>query len=440
MVANMVGSWTVCVVELKSNYPKSVFGQNLTDHSGITELMDDLGEALTTGRGRLRMLGGGNPGHIPEMQQIWRDRMQELLSNDPAEFDRMLADYDQPAGSPDFREAIAAFLKREYGWKLTRRNVAVTTGGQTAFFFLLNRLAGRLTDGREKKILLPIVPEYIGYSDQGVSETPLFDARRPKIELLGERHFKYRIDFDNLDLNDSHSAILVSRPTNPSSNVLTDNEIDKLRVLANSCGIPLIVDNAYGLPFPGVVFNEATPVWDESMILTLSLSKLGLPGTRTGIVIGSEEIIHEVRSMTAIVGLANGNIGQVLTRPMIESGEIKRLSEKVIRPFYKRRSEMAVELAKEHLPDDVPWRVHQSEGAFFLWFWFDELPISCRELYRRCKDAGLVIVPGEYFFYGLDTEDWAHASQCIRVSFTQPEEIVADGFRILGEVIREVYT
>ena len=48
-------------------------------------------------------------------------------------------------------------------------------------------------------------------------------------------------------------------------------------------------------------------------------------------------------------------------------------------------------------------------------------------------------MPGEYFFFWLDTTGWDHASQCIRVSFTQPEEVVADGFRILGEVIREVY-
>lgn len=427
-------------LDSESHHPKSVFGQNLTEHSGITELMDDLGEALTLGRGRLKMLGGGNPGHIPEMQQIWRDRMQELLSDSPDAFDRMLADYDQPAGSPDFREAVAAFLNREYGWPVSRKNVAITTGGQTAFFFLLNRLAGKLTDGRDKKILLPIVPEYIGYSDQGVSETPLFEARRPKIELIGERRFKYRIDFDNLNLDESHSAILVSRPTNPSSNVLTNGEIEKLRALAREREIPLIIDNAYGLPFPGVVFVDAAPVWDEEMILTLSLSKLGLPGTRTGIVIGSEEIIHDVRSMTAIVGLANGNVGQVLTRPMIESGDIRKLSEEVIRPFYQRRSDLAMQLTREHLPPEVPWRVHESEGAFFLWFWFDQLPISCRELYRRLKDAGLVIVPGEYFFFGLDTADWDHSKQCIRVSFTQSEEIVTDGFRILGEVIRDVYS
>ncbi|MEX2578743.1 MAG: valine--pyruvate transaminase [Verrucomicrobiales bacterium] len=426
-------------MENEPPYPRSVFGRNLTEHSGITELMDDLGEAFTSGRGRLRMMGGGNPGHIPEMQAIWRERMTEMLRDTPEEFDRMLADYDQPAGSPRFRDAVAGFLKREYGWSLTRDNIAVTNGGQTAFFFLLNRFAGPMADGGEKKILLPIVPEYIGYGDQGVSETRLFDARRPKIELIGERRFKYRIDFENLDLDDRHGAVAVSRPTNPSSNVLTDGEVSRLRALAAERRIPLILDNAYGLPFPGAVFVDATPVWDENIVLTLSLSKLGLPGTRTGIVVASEEIIREIRSMTAIVGLANNNVGQALARPMIESGRILELAEKVIRPFYRKRAELAQELAREHLPPEVPWRVHDSEGAFFLWFWFDKLPIGCRELYRRLKAADLLVVPGEYFFYGLDTAGWEHADQCIRVSFTQPEEVLADGFRILGEVIREVY-
>lgn len=385
------------------------------------------------------MMGGGNPAHIPAMQEIWRERMKELVVDSPDEFDRVMADYDQPAGSPAFRDAVAAFLSREFGWKLSGSNIAITNGGQTAFFFLLNRFAGALPGGGAKKILLPVVPEYIGYSDQGVSEADLFDSRKPSIELIGDRSFKYHVDFENLNIGPEHGAIAVSRPTNPSSNVLTDDEIEHLREAAAEQGIPLIIDNAYGLPFPGVVFRDAKPVWDENIILTLSLSKLGLPGTRTGIVVAREEIIDEIRSMTAIVGLANNNIGQALARPMIESGEIKRLAEEVVRPYYKDRSERAREMAAKHLPADVPWRIHESEGAFFLWFWFEGLPIGCRELYRRLKDAGMIVVPGEYFFFGLDTSDWKHARECIRVSFTQPEEIVDDGFRILGEVIRDVY-
>ena len=314
-------------------YLKSIFARNLTEHSGITELMDDLGGALALGRGRIRMMGGGSPSHIPTMQSIWRERMRELLHETPDEFDRVLADYDQPAGNPAFRDALAAFLKREYGWDLTAANIAITNGGQTAFFFLLNRFAGRMVDGTGRRILLPLVPEYIGYGDLAVSEHAMFESRRPKIELIGERFFKYHIDFDALDLNESHGDIAVSRPTNPSSNVLTDDEIEQLRRVAAEKGVPLIIDNAYGAPFPNVLFVETTPVWDENTILTMSLSKLGLPGTRTGIVVANEQTIRQIASLTAVSGLANNNIGQRLVLPLVRSGEILSLSTSVIQPF-----------------------------------------------------------------------------------------------------------
>ncbi len=401
--------------------------------------MDDLGEALAKGQGKMQMMGGGTPAHIPEIQAVWRRRVGELLHDTPDELDRVLGDYDQPKGSPAFLEAVAEFFSREYGWDIGPQNVAVSNGAQTALFFLLNRFAGKMADGSRKKILLPIVPEYIGYADLGVGDEDLFDARKPKIEVIDERTFKYRIDFENLNISESHGAIAVSRPTNPSSNVLTDNEIAKLRDLASSHGIPLIIDNAYGLPFPGVIFGDAAPVWDENIILTLSLSKLGLPGTRTGIVIANEEIIREISAMTAIVGLANNNVGQAITRPLLESGEIRSLADNIVRPFYQERAERAIELAHRYLPKSLPWRMHQSEGAFFLWFWFEGLPIATRELYERLKEQNLIIVPGEYFFYGIDTAKWPHARECIRVSFTQPEEVLSKGFQILGMTLEEVW-
>jgi valine--pyruvate aminotransferase len=81
-------------------------------------------------------------------------------------------------------------------------------------------------------------------------------------------------------------ALCVSRPTNPSGNLLSDAEMGRLAKLAADRGIPLIIDNAYGWPFPGIVFGEATPPWNDQTIHVMSLSKLGLPGTRTAFVVG----------------------------------------------------------------------------------------------------------------------------------------------------------
>lgn len=396
--------------------------------------MRDLGEAMAGG-GDVKMLGGGQPAHIAEMERVWERRWKELEAN--GELRQTLGNYGPPAGSPSFREAVASLLARELDWEIGPENVAVTSGGQTAFFFLFNALAGRMADGSRKKILLPLVPEYIGYADQSVGD-PIFETRRPLIEKTGPHEFKYGIDFDNLNVDDDIAAICVSRPTNPSGNVLRDDEVARLRAIAEEHHIPLIIDNAYGAPFPNIIFGEATPVWDENLIITLSLSKIGLPGTRTGIVIAAPEVVTAIAEMTGVVGLANGNIGQAVMEPLIRSGEILKLSNEVVRPFYEEKSRLALGWVHELFPDGINYHVHRSEGALFLWIWFEGLPITSRELYERCKARGVLIVPGEYFFIG-DHGDWPHARECLRVTFTMPGETVREGLRVIAEEVTKAF-
>ncbi len=415
----------------------SEFGQRLGCGSGIGELMDDLGHALAAGGDEVHMLGGGQPAHIPQMDALWRQRIEEITAT-PGELEHMLGNYEPPAGRTAFRTAVAELFQRQFGWDLTADNVAITMGGQSAFFCLFNALAGRFPDGRQKKILLPLVPEYIGYADQSVGGE-LFRSLRPRIEFTGEHEFKYRVDFENLKVEDDVAAICVSRPTNPTGNVLTDNEVAKLSKLAEAHAIPLIIDNAYGAPFPNVILTEATPVWGENIILTLSLSKLGLPGTRTGIVIARPEIINAVSSMTSIMGLANTNTGQAVVEPLIRSGEILRLSNEVVQPFYREKSAQALVWVKQYFDSSIDYYIHRSEGALFLWAWFKELPISSRELYERLKTRGVLVVPGSYFFFGQESDDWPHRDECLRINFTMPAEDVEAGIRIIGEEVAKAY-
>ena len=415
----------------------SEFGQGLCCGSGIGELMDDLGHALAAGGNHIHMLGGGQPAHIPEMDALWRQRIETIAAT-PGELEHMLGNYEPPAGSTHFRQAIARLFSQEFGWDLSAENIAITMGGQTAFFSLFNALAGRFSDGRQKKILLPLVPEYIGYADQSVSGS-MFRSVKPRIELTGKHEFKYRVDFDHLTVTDDIAAICVSRPTNPTGNVLTDDEINRLAALAKAHDIPLIIDNAYGAPFPNVIFTEAKPIWNEHIILTLSLSKLGLPGTRTGIVIATPEITKAIASMTSIMGLANTNTGQAIVQPLIESGEILRLSNEVVQPFYREKSLQAQAWVKQYFDPQLNYHIHRSEGALFLWAWFEGLPISSHELYERLKARHILIVPGSYFFFGQDDSDWKHRDECIRINFTMPAGDVETGIRIIGEEVSKAY-
>ena len=351
----------------------------------------------------------------------------------------MVTQYDPPRGNPHFCLALAVLLAREFSWPVTEENIAVTSGGQTAFFFLFHLLAGVMPDGRRKKILLPLVPEYIGYANQSVGGE-MFHALRPLIEMTGKHEFKYRVDFERLEVTEDIAAICVSRPTNPTGNVLTDEEIGRLSDLALRHGIPLIIDNAYGAPFPGIIFTEATPVWAPHIILTLSLSKIGLPGARTGMVVAHPDVARALANMSAVVGLANPNVGQRIVQPLLETGELLALSRAVVRPFYMEKSAVAQRTVHEVFGERFAWHHHRSEGALFLWLWFPGLPITSRELYERLKRRGVLIISGHYFFFGMaEEEDWRHRHECLRMTFTMAEEVVREGVVIIAEEVERAW-
>ena len=414
----------------------SAYGRRLLGDSGTRSLMDDLG-AIAAAGGAIMNLGGGSPSLIPAAEATFRRHMESLLQREGA-FERAIGLYGGPEGDRDFASALAGLLRHEVGWNVTARNIALTNGSQSAFLPLFNLLAGPMGDGRPaRRILLPLSPEYIGYADLGFAPG-LFTARRSTIHELDDKLFKYGVDFDGLDEVEDIGAICVSRPTNPTGNVITDEEVARLGAVARSRGVPLILDTAYGAPFPGIVFGESTPVWDEHTVVCMSLSKLGLPGFRTGIVIANEEIVEALAAATAIYCLSPGRFGPALATELIASGALLPLARDVIRPHYADRAARAVDRLRAGL-HDCPIRIHRPEGAFFLWLWMPGLPITNAALYERLKQRDVIVVSGHYFFPGREDDDWPHKRECIRISYADDWERTERGLDIVAEEVRRAY-
>ena len=412
----------------------SRFGQKLCTDAGIVSLMDDLGEALRVNPDMIFM-GGGNPARIPAMEQAFEDALRATLDN-PHEVHQLLGVYQPPQGDAELLDSIANLLQKEYQWPISRANIALANGSQSAFFVLFNLFAGDYADGSKKRIQLPLTPEYLGYSDLGVS-ADFFTSTRPSIEMLPDGFFKYHVDFSQLRITSETGALCVSRPTNPTGNVISDEELLKLDELARAHQVPFIVDGAYGTPFPNIIFADAEPHWNDNTILVLSLSKLGLPGARTGIVIANPEVISAFAKANTILSLATGNFGPALARHLMEDGKILQLSREVVAPFYRARMEHAVTTFKKHL-GDLPCFIHKPEGAIFLWLWFKDLPISSEELYQRLKARGVLVVSGHHFFPGL-AGDWQHSHECIRVTYCQDASVVEQGAQIIADEVRQIF-
>lgn len=422
----------------------SKFGQKFSQNSGILQLMDDLGNALASDK-PINMLGGGNPANIKAVNDVYQETLQNLIHDGTAL--NSIGNYSTPQGDAGFIDSLVAFFNRHYDWGLTADNIALTNGSQNAFFYLFNLFSGKFSDNQDKKILLPLAPEYIGYADAHIDDKH-FIAVEPIIEDTthqGETgFFKYRVDFDKLAKlselqNGQIGAICCSRPTNPTGNVLTDDEMDKLLAIAKAHNLPLIVDNAYGMPFPNIIYSDTTLTFDDNVILCFSLSKVGLPGVRTGIVVANPQVIKAVCAMNAVINLAPVRFGATIAGPLFDDDRIATLSNDTIKPFYQQQSTLAVRLLK-HEFQDLPVKIHKPEGAMFLWVWFKDLPVSTQVLYEKLKEKGTLIIPSEHFFVGLDTNHYRHAHECIRLSVAQPDEVLQKGIGTIGEVVRELYS
>ena len=135
----------------------SDFGHHFAGYSGITHLMDDLNEGLL--RDDMIMMGGGNPAAIPEVIKIFEVVIDKLQAS--GDLIKALVNYDGPQGNDAFLETLVEFFQRQYNWNIDRRNIALTHGSQSAFFILFNSFAGQ-SKGGQRKVLIPLVPEYIG--------------------------------------------------------------------------------------------------------------------------------------------------------------------------------------------------------------------------------------------------------------------------------------
>ena len=125
--------------------------------------------------------------------------------------------------------------------------------------------------------------------------------------------------------------------------MLTDGEMARLEALAQEHGISLIIDNAYGMPFSNIIYSDVTLNWHENIILCFSLSKICLPGVRTG------KVVKAVSSLNAIVNLSPTRFGAAIATPLLRDGRLKQFSDDVIRPFYRNQAQTAVSLLKREL-------------------------------------------------------------------------------------------
>ena len=423
--------------------------------------MKDIIETLRAGSGQEFInLSAGNPVILPEVEQLWRDCTAELLAG--PEYGEVVCRYGSSQGYQPLIDAVLADFNQRYGLNLTDRNILITPGSQSIYFYAANAFGGYTAPppsppyqggatpnqsppyqamprgGSLKSIVLPLSPDYTGYG--GVSLIPeAVVACKPTLDIdAGAHRFKYRPDFSQLSIDQTTGCVIFSRPCNPTGNVLTDDEVKKIADLAAAFDVPVLVDSAYGPPFPSLNFTEMTPIFGGNIVHCMSLSKAGLPGERIGIAIGDENIIQILESFQTNMCIHSPRYGQAIATRAIASGALADISINVIRPYYQSKFAIVESTLEQAMPKDLPWFLHRGEGAIFAWLWLKDLPMTDWELYQELKKVGVIVVPGSSFFPGL-REDWQHKHECLRISLTATNDEIETAMKRLAQMVEKLY-
>lgn len=413
----------------------SKYGQIVSATNGIPSIFADIEKARNLSpTNKLIDLSTGSPKEFPELTALWKKHAVELIESE--NFGDMVSRYIQINGSSKLIDAVVSLMKKQ-NLDITPQNVLIGAGCQMLVFYALNLFSGAF-DGATKKILFPLCPEYAGYAAMGIPEQ-LIVPNKANITFTAKHSFKYSINFDSLNLTDV-GAVVLSRPCNPSGNIISDEELKQLIQVTKKAGVPLIIDGVYSSPIPNLVYkNNINIILDSNVIYITSLSKAGFAGERVGIAIGSEELLRPLKFFQANTSLMSSKLGQLIASRVLAGNDLENLCKNVINKFYKKKLNLIKELFETYFPDNINYYLHDTEGGMFQWLWLKDLPITDRQLYEQLKQDNLFIMPGSMFFINVRYDNWKHSKECIRISLNSPDEDLEQGIQILAHKVKNIY-
>ncbi|MEC1534844.1 valine--pyruvate transaminase [Bacillus sonorensis] len=416
----------------------SLIGQKMNKKTGVRAVMGDIQEVLADGSKQYTNLSAGNPMILPEAAAMWESALADLLED--GKIAPIISQYGSSYGTDELIQSIVRFFSEHYDLELQKENVLITAGSQQLFFLAINSFCGPGSDFVVKKALIPMLPDYSGYSGTAL-DLSIVEGIPPLIHKLDRHMFRYELDRESFlrKMRNDHEigAVVMSRPNNPCGNILTEEDVRFISEACREANVPLFIDSAYAPPFPALNFIDMEPVFNDQIVHCMSLSKAGLPGERIGIAIGHSRYIQVMEAFQSNTAIHSSRLGQYMAAAVVNDGRLAAVSQHEVRPYYEKKFRLLKDTLFAVMPDDIKWYLHKGEGGLFGWLWFENLPASDIELYRQLKAKHVIIVPGASFFHHMSSH-LPHARECIRISLTAADEDIKRGVGLLVEVVREM--
>jgi len=292
--------------------------------------------------------------------------------------------YMPNAGYEETRAAVASYVSREQGVRVSSEHVVMTCGAAGALNCILKAL---LDPGEEVIVSAPYFVEYGFYADNHGGQIRVVPTRED---------FTLNLAAIERAINSKTKVVLINSPNNPSGQVYDRTSLEQLGdLLATSSEklgrtLYLVSDEPYRkIVYDGFEVPSIFEAYSNSIVATSYSKDVSLPGERLGYLVVHPEA-DEVEGLLGGLILANRILGFV-NAPALMQRVVTHLQGVCVNvEVYQARRDVFYQGLV-----NAGYEVIKPRGAFYL---FPKSPIADEVSFvRSLQEENILVVPGSGF-------------------------------------------
>jgi len=328
----------------------------------------------------------------------------------------LLKKYPKTSGEVNLRVAQREFFKKRFNTQLSDAQIIPTFGTREVLFNFPQFL---LFDVKEP-VMAFTNPFYQIYEGAAI-------ATRSKIihlNLNEKNSFKPEIDEEQLSACD---LVILNFPNNPTSSVLSLEELGKWVNLALKYDFVLLNDECYSeiytdKPIPSLLeasWHVGNETFKNILVINSISKRSSAPGLRNGFIAGDEKILKEYMKYRTYIGCAS-------PLPLQNAAAEAWLDETHVessREIYKKN----FEIAKEILGTDIP------HATFYIWL---KVPNAIDFTVKLYEKYNVKVLPGE-FLAREDANGENPGKGYVRIALVENEKKTKEALKRIKECLDE---
>jgi aspartate/methionine/tyrosine aminotransferase len=337
--------------------------------------------------------GPGNPDVAPNT--LYVDKLNELFRDKDAHL------YPGYGANIEFTQGLINWYKKRFNVNLEKIELLPLLGAKDGITHLPLAM---LDEGDE--VLIPD-PGYPAFSEP----TLMIGAKPIYYDLKEDDNFK--ISFEQLEgkVSKNTKFIWVNFPSNPTGQVATLEELEKIVTFAKKHNILIVYDNAYSeITFDGYVAPSILQI-DGAKDIAVELGSFSktfsFAGFRMGWIVGNSEVIQALAKVKSQMDSGMSTPLQKLGAFALNNTD-EHWHQDMIASYKERRDIVASHLKKLGLNFSIP------KGSLYIWAKIPDAETNSEEFCMKLlREKQILLTPGTAF--GKNGERFVRVSICINI-------------------------